>query len=115
MKEFMLIFIGPNYTTMGLSPEEMQAQMGKWRTWHAEMEAEGVVRSGHALHDSSRSVTGPQRAITDRTATELKELVGGYYVIAAKDIEDATRIAQGYPDYDNGGTVEIREIMVFEQ
>lgn len=112
----MLIFIGPNYSTLGLSPEEMQAQMGKWHAWSAQMRADGVeIKGGHALHDAGRLVSGPNRTITDRAATELKELVGGYYIVSAKDVEEATQIAQGYPDYDRGGTVEIREIMVFDQ
>ncbi len=114
MKEFMLIFIGTNYAEMGLSPEEMQARMGNWFTWQQQMEKDGVVKNGNALHPESRRVVGADRTITDRTSPELKELVGGYYVVYAKDIEEATKIAEGYPDYDIGGTVEIREVMVFE-
>lgn len=115
MKDFMLIFIGTNYAEMGLSPEEMQARMGKWWEWHGKMEKDGVVQSGHALHPEMRRVSGPDRTITDRTSTELKELVGGYYIVQAEDHDGAAKIAEGYPDYDIGGTVEIREVMVFEQ
>ena len=114
MKKFMLIFIGADYAEMGLSPEEMQGRMGKWFAWNDKMQKAGVVETGHALQPESRRVVGKDRTITDRGATELKELVGGYYVVHAKDVEGATKIAEDYPDYDLGGTVEIREIMVFE-
>ena len=35
--------------------------------------------------------------------------------LQAKDFDGAIEVAQDFPDYDLGGTVEIREIMVFDQ
>ncbi len=115
MKEFMMIFIGASYSDIGLSPEEMQGQMGKWFAWNAEMEKAGVVKGGHALHPEVKRISGKDRTITDLASTEVKELVGGYYIVTANNYEEVVKIAEGYPDYDLGGTVEIREIMVFEQ
>ena len=115
MKDFMLIFLGKDYGEIGLSPEEMQGRMGKWFEWSSKMEADGVVKGGHALHSAVRRVTGPERTITDLAATEVKELVGGYYIVTATDLDGAAKIAEGYPDYDLGGTVEIREVMVFDR
>ena len=115
MKDFMLIFIGQNYSEMGLSPEQMQNRMGKWWAWQAVMEKKGILKGGHALTGAVRHISGPQRTVSDRTSAELKELVGGYYIISASGLEDASKVAEGYPDYDIGGTVEVREVMVFEQ
>ena len=111
----MLLFIGKDYSEMGLSPEQMQARMGKWFAWNTKMQEDGVVDDGHALHSHGRHISGPNRTNTDMASTESKELIGGYYVVNAADYEGAAEIAQGYPDYDLGGTVEIREIMVFDQ
>ena len=115
MKKFMLIFIGKGYEEMNLSPEEMQAQMGKWFAWQQKMEAAGVVENGHALTDGIKRISGSDRTVSDRTATEVKELIGGYYIVKAENYEAAIAIAQDYPDYDYGGIVEVREVMVFEQ
>ncbi|MGB1247954.1 MAG: YciI family protein [Chitinophagales bacterium] len=114
MKDFMLIFIGKDYAEMGLSPEQMQERMGKWFAWNSQMQEQGVVKDGHALHPQVRHISGSERTVTDRTLAELKEVVGGYYVVSAKNLEGACEIAQGYPDYDLGGTVEVREIVVFD-
>jgi len=114
MKDFMLIFIGTDYGAMGLSPEEMQKRMGKWFEWQSKMAEQGVVKGGHALHPEMRLIKGKERTVTDLASVEAKELVGGYYIVSAKDIEGASELAQGYPDYDLGGTVEIREVIVFE-
>lgn len=115
MKDFMLIFIGQGYSEMGLSPEEMQGRMGKWWAWHGKMEEKGILKGGHALQSDVRRIQGADRTITDLASTEIKELVGGYYIVSAKDKDEASKIAEDYPDYDLGGTVEVREVMIFEQ
>lgn len=115
MKKFMLIFLGTNYQSQGLSPEEMQSRMGKWFAWTQKMEEAGVMVEGNALDSGNvRHVTGPDRTVTDRAGSEIKELVGGYYVVKAADLDGAMKLAENYPDYDLGGTVEIREVMVFD-
>lgn len=115
MKDFMMIFIGSDYAELNLSPEDMQDRMGKWWAWQGKMEQAGILKGGHALQPDMRRVNGPERTITDRASTELKEMVGGYYIVEAQDYDAVIEIAQDYPDYDLGGTVEIREIMHYEQ
>ena len=114
MKEFMMIFLGADYGELGLSPEEMQTQMGKWFAWNDKMVNAGIVKHGNALTPQIRRVMGKERTVTDLTSAEVKEIVGGYYVVQAKDFDAVQEIAQDFPDYDLGGTVEIREIMVFD-
>ena len=115
MKDFMLIFLGASYAEKDLSPEEIQNRMGKWWAWHGKMAEAGIMKSGEALQPEVKRISGPDRTVTDLTSSELKELVGGYYVINVENIDKAMEVAQDYPDYDLGGTVEIREVMVFDQ
>lgn len=114
MKEFMMIFIGADYADLGLSPEELQSRMGKWFAWGNKMEEAGVLRGGNALNPDIRRIVGENRTVTDLTSAEAKEIVGGYYLVEAKDFDQVQEIAQDFPDYDLGGTVEIREVMVFD-
>lgn len=115
MKDFMLIFIGANYEELGLSPEQLQTQMGKWFAWGDKMSKQGILKGGNALLTQARRVVGPDRLVSDGPFVEGKELVGGYYVVSAEDFDGAVEVAQDYPDYDLGGTVEIREVMVFDR
>jgi len=111
----MLIFLGADYQTRGISPEEMQTRMGKWFAWNTKMEEDGVLVNGHALESKTvRHVSGADRTVTDRAGSEIKELIGGYYIVKAADLDGAMKIAEDFPDYDLGGTVEIREVMVFD-
>lgn len=114
MKEFMMVFVGQEYDVLGLSPEQIQERMGKWFTWSEKMTKQGRAPKGNALHPTGRVIDGPDRVVTDGPLMEGKELLGGYYEFKAKDYADALEVAQDYPDFDLGGKVEIREIMVFE-
>ena len=116
MKDYMLLFIGADYGTMGLSPEEMQERMGRWMGWAQKMSEAGVMKSGEALHaDGIKRISGNAQAVTDVAAAELKELIGGFYIVKAENIDGAIKIAADFPDYDLGGTVEVREVMVFDR
>lgn len=114
MKKFMLIFIGKDYQELGLSPEQMQERMGRWMAWGDELNKKGISPTGHALTPAAKTIRGESRTITDGPFVEGKEVVGGYYIVSAKDLDGAVEIAQGYPDFDLGGGVEVREVMVFD-
>jgi len=115
MKDFMMIFIGSTYEELGLEQNEIQERMGKWMAWGNKMGEAGILKGGHALMSNIRRVTGPNRTVSDGPFVESKEMVGGYYIVTAENVEEVMKIAEDYPDYDVDGTVEIREIMVFDQ
>lgn len=115
MKEFMMIFVGADYADLGLSPEELQTRMGKWFAWGNKMQEQGILKGGEALTPQIRRIVGENRTVSDLTSAEVKEIVGGYYTVEAKDFDAVEKIAQDFPDFDLGGTVEIREIMVFNR
>ncbi len=89
--------------------------MGRWFSWHEKMLKDGVMVGGHALTNTVKRMSGTDMTVTDVAASEVKELVGGYYVVKAKNFDEATEIAKDYPDFDVQGTVEVREVMVFDQ
>lgn len=115
MKDFMMIFIGADYQELGLSPEELQGRMGKWFAWGDKMGKQGILKGGEALVPSIKRVIGQNRTVSDGPFADSKEIVGGYYIVSAENADAVVQIAQDYPDYDLGGTVEIREVMVFDK
>jgi hypothetical protein len=75
----------------------------------------GALRGGAALEPAStaRSVRRDASggfAITDGPFAEAKEVLGGYYVIEAADLDEALAIAQEVPAPFGG--VEVRPIRV---
>ncbi len=118
MKEFMMLFIGGDYGDKQLSPEQIQERLGKWNAWIADLMKEELYVEGRALQAPAKRKSGKagtdDRLVTDGPFVETKELVGGYILFKARNMEHALALAEGYPDYDIEGTVEVREIMNFE-
>lgn len=110
----MMIFIGADYEELGLSPEEIQERMGKWFAWNQKMHEDGIVVSGEALQPGVTRIATKDQVVTDNVAVESKELVGGFYVIKAENLEAAKEIAKGYPDYGLEGVLELREVLEFD-
>lgn len=108
----MLIFHGG--IKSNASPEELQANMGKWMAWVEKLNKEGKYVSGEALLPGGKLVTG-KNAITDGPYTEGKELVGGFFVINAATMEEAvTNATENYPDFAFDGKVQVRQVMKFD-
>lgn len=96
------------------SPEELQTNMGKWMAWVDKLQKENRYVSGEALLPGGKLVSG-HNAVTDGPYTEGKEVVGGYFVLNAADIDEATALVkEGYPDFEYGGTVQVRPVMNFD-
>jgi hypothetical protein len=111
MKEFMFIFKGPTYDQLDMSAEAAQAQMQKWFSWVNELKNKGQYVDGRPLTSApSKIVSGVKQMVTDGPFTESKELVGGYFIIKANNIEEAVAATKGFPDYALEGSVEIREV-----
>ena len=112
MDKFMPIFIGGDYTK--LSNEAMQANMQKWFAWLQKLTKQQRYVSGEALLPAVKKVVGPKKVVTDGPYAEGKEVVGGFFVVLAKDINEAVEMAKDSPDYEMGGIVEVREVQKFD-
>lgn len=110
MEKFMLIFHGGSAET--LSPDEMQESMGKWIAWVDNLTKSGQYVSGEPLLPGGKLVSGANgKSVTDGPYTEGKELVGGFFIINAKDINEAVAISKNSPDLERDGSVQVRQVM----
>jgi hypothetical protein len=111
MQKFMLIFHGG--IKQDASPEELQNNMGQWMAWVDTLQKGGKYVSGEALLPGGKLVKS-QSAVTDGPYTEGKEVVGGYFVIKAANIDEAVAECSNYPDFAHGGQVQVRPVMQFD-
>mgnify|MGYP000881563882 CR=1 FL=1 len=98
----------------GLSPEEIQAILGKYMTWSNRLRAEGVVTGGQKLVDGSGRVIrgGKDKAVvSDGPFTEAREILGGFFEIRADSYDAAVEIAKGCPHMEYG-SIEIRQVEI---
>ncbi len=111
MKEFMMIFRSEDRVERP-TPEQMQAQVKVWQDWIGGIAAQGKFVSTNALGIEGK-VVRPNNVITDGPYMEVKEMVGGYIIVKAENIEDAIKLSEGCPTLSYGGSVEVRDVMVF--
>ena len=90
------------------SPQQMEQIFGKWMAWMKSMKAKGQFVGGDRLQDSGAVLRGS--AVTDGPFAEAKEMIGGYVLISADTLAEATEIAKGCPGLDYGTAVEVRPI-----
>ncbi len=108
MPKFMFLYRGECKRQQELSPEQMQQAMEGWRDWiEGGKQAGWLLDAGDGLKPEGR-VLRPDRTVTDGPFAESKELVGGYCMIEAADLDAAETVALSMPD--TGGNVEIREL-----
>ena len=101
-------------TTLDTMPEnEMQALVDGAIEY-----AEGLRRSGHYITSNALQRTGTARTIRVRDGkvsttagpfAETKEQLGGFFVIEAKDMEEACAIAARFPPA-RVGVIEVRPV-----
>ncbi len=108
----MFIFLGGDPSN--LSPEAQQAHMQKWFDWVQKLTKEQRYVAGEALLPGGKTIKGAKKTITDGPFTESKEIVGGFFVVNAKNLDEAVALAKDCPDYDLGGIVEVREVQKFD-
>ena len=78
---------------------------------------EGVI-GGSQLQPTSTATTvqvrNGERLVTDGPYAEIKEALGGYYILEADSIDEACRLAAGIPAAERSA-VEVRPIYVREE
>lgn len=99
-----------------VSPEEIQAIIGRYVEWAQALEREGKLLSSEKLKDGEgRVLSGRGRGmrVTDGPHAASKEVIGGFWVLRADSYEDAVQLAASSPHLEFG-TLELREIEVFD-
>ncbi len=99
-----------------MSQEEMGALFGAYGTFTEELQAAGNMLAGEALQPTATATTVQLRngktLTTDGPFAETKEQLGGFYMIEAKDLDEAIEWAAKIPSAAIG-SIEVRPIMEF--
>ena len=108
MEKFIFLYRGGMDRT--LPPEAMQAQMQKWITWMDSLQKKGILGGSEPLQPTGKLVSGKDKVVTDGPFIEAKEIVGGYTIVTAENIDEAVEISKGCPIFESNGMLEIRPL-----
>lgn len=108
MADFLYIYRGGQRAT---TPDESAQTMQQWMAWFKELTATGNLKDGGQPLELEGRVVNSRGSITDGPFAEAKDLVGGYSIIEAGNLAQASELAKGCPILLRGGAVEVRPIM----
>ncbi|HKV91232.1 MAG TPA: YciI family protein [Candidatus Angelobacter sp.] len=96
-----------------LDDPEQQKIYQQYRDLIADLQQQGKFLGGHELEPTSTATTvrvrGGKQSITDGPFAETKEQLGGYFLVEAKDLDEAMAIAARIPSA-NEGSIEVRPV-----
>ena len=111
--EYLLMIYDEEKVWAKMSDSERGKLMAGYGTFTKEIVASGHMRGGNALQSVSTATTVRVRdgktLSTHGPFAETREQLGGYYLIEAKDLDEATAIAARIPSA-RVGSIEIRPV-----
>ena len=113
--QYLLLIYGPEPTEQP-SPEAIAAEMEAYNAFTEHIRARGAMKGGEALQPTATATTVQVRdgktVTTDGPFAETKEVLGGYYLVEAADLDEAIGYAAMIPGAKRG-SIEVRPIVDF--
>jgi hypothetical protein len=105
---FMLLIVD-DLAAPAPSSTELRQELAAHRAWAQRLQADGRLVSADKLtDDDGRSV--PAAPTTSAVSATPTERIGGFYIIRARDYDEAVHIANDNPTLKYGGRVQVRMI-----
>lgn len=112
--KYMLLIHHDEQAWDKLSDAERQPILGEFRQLAQQLSSSGQYLAGAPLRPTSTATSvrlrNGKRLVTDGPFAETREQLGGYFLIDAKDLDEATGIAARIPTARRG-TIEVRPVV----
>ena len=112
--QYMLLIYDDEKTWTDMPKEESATLFREYMQFTKDIKDSGHYRAGDALQPIQTATTvrvrGGKTSKTDGPFAETREQLGGYYLIEAKDLDEAAGIAARIPSAKIG-SIEIRPVM----
>ena len=116
MQEYLLLIRTEGNPWDILSPEQQQKHVEKAATYIGNLVKEGKLKGAQPLEPEGKIISNTKGAWKDGPFNESKEVIAGYFLIVANDLDDAINIAKKNPIYEDQlkARIEVRPIKAVE-
>jgi hypothetical protein len=112
--QYLLLIYDAESKWDAMKPEERGKMHAEFGAFTQGIIASGNFKGGNQLHPTSKATTvrveNGKTLVHDGPFAETKEQLGGYYLIEAADLDEATAIAARVPSA-RVGSIEVRPIV----
>lgn len=115
MEKFVFVFRGGDtHPQTANDSKEAKAYIQSWMTWMQGLGQKGILVGGENFQRTGKQVNGKSKVVTDGPFIQAKEMVNGYLIVNARDINEAVEISKGCPIFEENGRVEVRPLQKLE-
>ena len=111
---YMLLIYDDEKVWERMSETERRQLFGEYMQFTEQIKATGHYVSGAPLQPVSTATSvrlrNDQQLVTDGPFAETREQLGGYYLVNARDLDEAIAVAARIPSA-RIGTIEVRPVM----
>ena len=116
--QYLLLIYENEKVWADMGPDATARMFGEYMQFTKDVRESGHFIAGEALQTVTTATTVRTRdgktTLTDGPFAETREQLGGFYLINAKDLDEATKIAARIPSARHG-SIEIRPVQVFDK
>ena len=113
--QYLLLIYDKESDWAKLSESDQTSMMKEYQEFSKSITQSGNYRAGSQLHPTSKATTvrvrDGKKLVTDGPFAETKEQLGGYYLVEAKDLDEAVALAARIPSVRTG-SIEVRPLVV---
>jgi hypothetical protein len=112
MPKFVVLLHDTGAFPADISPDQIQAIIERYVAWRRKIQQDGRMVEGHKLTENQGRVmrgTAGRTTITDGPYAEAREVIGGLFIIEAKDYDEVVELSRDCPHLEFGA-IEIREV-----
>ena len=113
MSSFILLLHRPVNQHRAADPAVATQVTREYMAWADRMREQGHLKAGNKLTEDSGKImrnAGERVSTTDGPYPESKEIVGGFFMLSARDYSEACRLAETCPHVKYGAYIEVRQI-----
>jgi hypothetical protein len=112
--EFLALIHGDENAWESLSDDERQAVYQRYMDFSARDEVVGGAELQSTNSATTVRVRNGDRLVTDGPYAEVKEALGGFFILECDSIDEACRLAAEIPAAEHGA-IEVRPVYVREE
>ncbi|MFN8310668.1 MAG: YciI family protein [Chitinophagales bacterium] len=110
MPQFILL-IREDLTRYPMPDAQLQQIIALHSGWAKKLDARGILRGGNGIPSEGKLLEMKAGQLVEGPIRDIKEGIGGFYIIEAETLDAAVAIAKECPAYETGDSIEVRPLM----
>ena len=114
MKQFMLLIRTEGDHFLEISEEDQKRHLEKVTVYIEDLMKQGKLKSAQPLEMESVIISGTKGKLKDGPFNESKEVIAGYFLLLAENMQEAIEIGRRNPIFESSKTarIEVRPIRI---